>query len=78
MPGAEMLGFPFGGTCGNHLVSLKADTDAGDIARANGYKASFEEHCKVAKAEFMRKTFTPLQWGFGRNGFTYERDNEGY
>ena len=31
MPGAEMLGFPFGGTCGNHLVSLKADTDAGEL-----------------------------------------------
>ena len=61
-----------------YLALRVADTDAGDIARANGYKASFEEHCRVAKAEFMRKTFTPLQWGFGRNGFTYERDNEGY
>jgi len=31
MPGADLLGFPMGGSCGNRLVSLKADTDAGEL-----------------------------------------------
>ena len=31
IPGAELMGFPGGGSCGNRLIGLKADTDAGEL-----------------------------------------------
>jgi hypothetical protein len=31
LPGAEIYGIPFSGSCGNRLISLKADTDAGEL-----------------------------------------------
>jgi hypothetical protein len=54
------------------------DKDMGDPERAQAYKNSFAEHCEEVRREMLRKFFTPMQWGFGRNGFSWERDGEGY
>lgn len=42
------------------------------VQRAQQFMASFEAHILDAKGDLKRKTYTPLQWGFGRNGFTWE------
>lgn len=58
-----------------YLALRSPDLDiAGDngLSRAKGLAASFEQHVLDAKAEMERKTFTPMQWGFGRNGFSWE------
>jgi hypothetical protein len=58
-----------------YLALSNVDTDvAGANApeRAEKFKASFEQHCLDARKEVMRKLFTPMQWGFGQNGFTWE------
>lgn len=56
-----------------YLALRIVDIDGGMPARANEFRASFEDHVKNARNAAMRKLFTPLQWGFGRNGFTWER-----
>lgn len=55
-----------------YLALRIVDLDGGAPSRANEFKANFETHCVDAKNEMMRKTFTPMQWEFGRNGFTWE------
>lgn len=60
-----------------YLALRIVDRDAGDPERAAEFKASFEAHVKEARLIAMRKMFTPMQWGFGRNGFSYQRDGEG-
>lgn len=58
-----------------YLALSNADTDiagAGAEARADKFAARFEQHCQDARREVMRKLFTPLEWGFGANGWTYE------
>lgn len=55
-----------------YLALRIVDHDAGNPQRAAEFRASFEDHIKNARNEVMRKMFTPLQWGFGRNGFSYE------
>ena len=55
-----------------YLALRVVDLDAGDPARANVFRASFEDHVKTARNEMLRKMFTPMQWGFGRNGFSWE------
>ena len=56
-----------------YLALRIADVDLGLPARAAEFRASFEESVKRARDAMMRKFFTPLQWGFGRNGFSWER-----
>lgn len=56
-----------------YLALRVVDHDAGNVARANEFRASFEAHVKEARTEVIRKLFPPQAWGFGRNGFTYER-----
>ena len=56
-----------------YLALRIVDVDAGMPSRANEFRASFEDHVKNARNSAMRKLFAPLQWGFGRNGFTWER-----
>ena len=41
-------------------------------ARADKFAARFDKAVANAKREAMRKMFTPLQWGFGGNGWTWE------
>ena len=55
-----------------YLALRKVDIDANDDNRADKFRASFEAHISEAKKIVMRKLFTPLQWGFGRNGFSWE------
>ena len=47
------------------------DHEAGDAARAQEFRQSFEAHVVEAKAEIQRKAFAPLFWGFGGSGFSY-------
>ena len=56
-----------------YLALRIMDVDAGWSSRAEDFKKSFEVYVKEARDSMMRKVFTPLQWGFGRNGFTWER-----
>lgn len=60
-----------------YLALRVADNDMGDDTKAANYAKTFEQHCIDARKELMRKTFTPLQWQFGRNGFSYPRDDWG-
>lgn len=55
-----------------YLALRIVDRDAGDSPRANEFRASFDDHVKTARNEMLRKMFTPMQWGFGRNGFSWE------
>lgn len=56
-----------------YLALRIADVDAGMPGRALEFRASFEAMVAKARSAAMRKMFTPLQWGFGRNGFSWER-----
>lgn len=56
-----------------YLALRIVDHDAGNPARAAEFRASFEAHCKQARNDVMRKLFAPTTWGFGRNGFSWER-----
>lgn len=56
-----------------YLALRTIDVDQGLPERAAEFRASFEAHVDVAKREMMRKLFTPAQWGFGRNGFSWEK-----
>jgi hypothetical protein len=56
-----------------YLALRIADHDAGDAPRAENYAKTFEAHAQVARNAAMRKLFAPTTWGFGRNGYTWER-----
>jgi hypothetical protein len=56
-----------------YLALRIVDHDAGDPGRANEFRAYFEDHVRNARNSAMRKMFTPMQWGFGRNGFSWEK-----
>jgi hypothetical protein len=55
-----------------YLALRIVDIDGGAPNRAAEFRASFEAHVKEARDAAMRKMFVPLQWGFGRNGFSWE------
>jgi len=57
-----------------YLALRIVDHDIGDPERAQEFKAQFEAHIAEIQKEAKRKMFTPNQWGFGRSGFSYERD----
>ena len=56
-----------------YLALRIADDDGGDWKRAEKFRQDFEAHVKAARTTVMRKLFAPLGWGFGRNGFSWER-----
>lgn len=56
-----------------YLALRIVDIDGGMPNRAMEFRASFEDTVRKARSAAMRKMFTPLQWGFGRNGFSWER-----
>ena len=60
-----------------YLALRIVDRDAGDPERAQEFLEQFEVNVKRARDIAMRKMFTPAQWGFGRNGFSYARDGDG-
>lgn len=58
-----------------YLALRNVDTDvagAGAAQRAADFAARFEGHCQDARKEVMRKLFSPLQWGFGHSGWSWE------
>lgn len=55
-----------------YLALRIVDVDAGMPSRAMEFRASFDAAVKQARDAMMRKFFTPLQWGFGRNGFSWD------
>lgn len=57
-----------------YLALRIVDVDAGMPSRAMEFKAMFEENVAKAKNNFLRKTFAPAQWSFGRDNFSWERD----
>src|SRR5574343_240794 len=56
-----------------YLALRIVDHDAGNPARASEFRQSFEMHVMQARKDAMRKLFAPMNWGFGRNGFSWER-----
>jgi|GEM_PF-2021089 len=54
-----------------YLALRIVDDDAGAPRRAADFKATFEENVRKARIEVMRKLFAPIDWGFGRNGFSW-------
>lgn len=56
-----------------HLALRIVDVDAGMPSRSREFRASFEDHVKAARDALMRKVFAPMQWGFGRSGFSWEK-----
>lgn len=56
-----------------YLALRIVDHDAGNPARAAEFRQSFEMHVMQARKDAMRKLFAPINWGFGRNGYTWER-----
>lgn len=57
-----------------YLALRIVDVDGGMPAMADKFKAAFEESVARARNNAMRKLFQPQHWGFGRNGFSWERD----
>lgn len=56
-----------------YLALRIADLDAGMPGRAMEFRASFEAMVAEARKLTLRRVFTPKPWGFGRNGFTWEK-----
>jgi len=56
-----------------YLALRIVDVDGGMPALGDKFKATFEENVALARNAALRKIFTPLQFGFGRNGFSWER-----
>ena len=54
-----------------YLALRIVDDDAGSPRRAADFKATFEESVRKARTEVMRKLFAPMDWGFGRGGFSW-------
>jgi hypothetical protein len=58
-----------------YLALSNADTDvagANAVERAENFEKKFEASCVKARRDALRKFFTPQQWGFGGNGWTWE------
>lgn len=55
-----------------YLALRISDIDAGAPDRALEFRQSFETHVAEAKKIALRKMFTTLNWGFGRNGFSWD------
>lgn len=56
-----------------YLALRIVDVDGNFAGMADMFRASFEQHVVEARKAAMRKMFTPMQWGFGRNGFSWEK-----
>lgn len=56
-----------------YLALRIVDDDAGVPARAIEFMNSFEAHVQSARVTAMRKLFAPMDWGFGRGGFSWSR-----
>ena len=54
-----------------YLALRIVDDDAGSVKRAADFKATFEENVTEARKSAMRKLFAPMDWGFGRGGYSW-------
>lgn len=54
-----------------YLALRIVDDDAGSARRAGEFAASFEKHVKEARTLVMQKLFAPMDWGFGRGGWSW-------
>ena len=57
-----------------YLALRIVDDDAGSPRRAADFKATFEESVRKARTLAMGKLFAPMEWGFGRGGFTWSNN----
>jgi hypothetical protein len=55
-----------------YLALRIVDVDGGSPDRALEFRQSFETHVAEARKVAMRKLFAVSNWGFGRNGFSWE------
>jgi hypothetical protein len=55
-----------------YLALRIVDHDAGDPGRAQEFRTSFEDAARKARLLALRKMFSPLQHGFGRNGWSWQ------
>jgi hypothetical protein len=55
-----------------HLALTNVDRDIEDQKRSADFATKFEGRVKEASEIAKRKLFVPMQWGFGRNGWSYE------
>lgn len=55
-----------------YLALRIVDDDAGAPKRAEEFREMFEANVKAARIAVMKKLFTPLGWGFGRAGFSWD------
>lgn len=58
-----------------YLALRIVDDDAGNVKRAEDFKATFEQNVKKARRDALRKLFAPMGWGFGRGGFSWGTAN---
>jgi hypothetical protein len=56
-----------------YLALRVTDNDAQSPAQAQAFATTFGAHVKEAKKLAMRKLFAPQGWGFGNNGFRWEK-----
>lgn len=56
-----------------YLALRIVDHDAGNPGRAHEFRRMFEDHVVAARRNAMRKMFAPIPWGFGQNGYSWER-----
>lgn len=63
----DMLDWAFWRALRNH------DVDVEMRAKANDAKESFERVVKEVRRQVHKKMFAPLGWGFGRNGFNWNK-----
>jgi hypothetical protein len=54
-----------------YLALRIVDDDAGSAKRAGEFAATFEKHVKEARTLVMQKLFAPMEWGFGRGGWSW-------
>lgn len=54
-----------------YLALRIVDDDAGSPKRAADFKATFEQSVREARVSVLRKLFAPMDWGFGRGGFSW-------
>lgn len=55
-----------------HLALTNVDRDTEDQKRSDAFAAKFEARVAEATKISQRKLYTPMQWGFGKNGWSYE------
>ena len=58
-----------------YLALRKPDTDTYNPTAAENLRVRFEATVEDVKQELRRKEFTPAQWGYGKNAWSWEGNN---